>query len=65
MWATAWWQNWFEPKVLQQAFEQASIKLAASDRSWWGSTAGPVAALLAFGHHGQTWMDDAVGQGDH
>ena len=47
MWATAWWDGWFTPDVLQQAFAEASIKVASSDKSWWGRTAGPVAAFVA------------------
>ena len=47
MWATAWWDKWFTPDVLQQAFAEASIKVACSDKSWWGRTAGPVAAFVA------------------
>jgi hypothetical protein len=47
LWVTAWWERWFAPEMMHQAFAEASIKPAASDRSWWGRTAGPVAALVA------------------
>lgn len=47
MWACAWWNSWFPAEQLMQAFAEASIKVASTDNSWWGRTAGPVAALIA------------------
>ena len=42
-WATAWWQRWFDPAQLQQAFAGATAKLQSAKGSCWNSVAGPTA----------------------
>ena len=46
-WALAWWEKWFMPDQLQEAFAEAATKLAKAKGSWWSVAAGPVTALLA------------------
>ena len=46
-WALAWWEHWFTPPQLAEAFAEATAKMERCKGSWWSVVAGPVAALLA------------------
>ena len=46
-WALAWWEGWFPPEQLEEAFSQASCKLAEAKDSWWPRVTGPTTAVLA------------------
>ena len=41
-WATAWWERWFKPAVLDLAFWKASLKLAAGRGHMWSKVTGDV-----------------------
>ena len=46
-WALAWWEGWFAPTQLREAFTGASLKIAAAKGSCWQVVAGPTATLVA------------------
>ena len=48
-WALAWWEGWFTPLVLEEAFQAAQRRLADA-RSPWRIVTGPVFALIASMH---------------
>ena len=46
-WALAWWEAWFEPEELNEAFQVAGLKLASAVGSPWRMVAGPTTAVIA------------------
>jgi hypothetical protein len=46
-WALAWWEAWFEPEVLDEAFQVAGLRLATASGSPWRRVVGPTTAVIA------------------
>ena len=52
-WASAWWQGWQPPALMEKAIKQAQAKLACGGGELnWGRVTGPAAALVATGSPG-------------
>ncbi len=49
-WCFAWWEGWFKPDILRQAFALAQDAIDLSSKTLWNKVAGPVAAMLASLH---------------